>query len=617
VSGAFDSGRAPVHLPRASRQDDPHPRPQMIRREWADLCGQWGFMYDDLAVGEAEQWYLKKEDFDRVIQVPFPPESSLSGIGDDGFHDVVWYRREISAEEITRSGWSPHGRPRLLLHFGAVDYRCSVWLNGTLIGRHEGGHTPFEFEVQDVLEIAGPQVLVVRAEDRASDVGQPRGKQDWQRDPHLVWYRRTTGIWQPVWLEATPLVAINKVHWTVDIPRGFVVAELSFSGNLQPRTRCQISLRSGDAIIGAVTFDLTNHRIRQSISIPKLLNGQGYEDLLWSPHSPTLIDATIEILGDDADAVASYLGITTSSVRGGTFLLNDRPFYVTSILSQGYWPESHLAAPSPSALREEVELILSLGFNSARVHQKAEDPRFLYWADRLGLTLWGEAPAAFEFSATAVQRTTREWMEILDRDRSHPSVITWVPINESWGIQQIAHDPAQFNFAQALAALTKAIDPTRPVISNDGWEHASSDIVTIHDYSDDVEELENRYGPDASPDALLRGIGPAGRQILLAEGARTEAPIMLTEFGGIKYSTAATDVEAWGYSTVATAKGFEQALADLFETIGQNSWLGGICYTQLTDTMQEANGLLDDRRVPKVDIARIRAIVTGERLASR
>ena len=601
-----------LSLPRASAQDDPRPRPQLIRNHWADLCGQWEFGYDDGETGEAERWYRDGEHFDRTITVPYPPESALSGIGDAGVHDVVWYRKEISADELARAGWTAGENRRLLVHFGAVDYRCSVWLNGALVGKHEGGHTPFVFELQDQLRDTATQVLVVRAEDRARDVGQPRGKQDWMPEPHIIWYRRTTGIWQPVWLESTPSVAIDRVHWVVDIPRGVIRAEIGLSRPPAAGTRCRVSLRVGDRLIGASTFPAEQQRVRQSISVPLFENGQDYEHLMWSPDSPTLVDATVELLDDGHDAIASYLGITSTAVRGGQFLLNDRPFHVRSVLSQGYWPDSHLAAPSASALREEVELILSLGFNSARVHQKMEDPRFLYWADRLGLTLWGEAPAAFEFSDTAMERTTREWIEVLDRDRSHPSVITWVPLNESWGIQQVAHDAAQANFAKGLAALTRAIDPTRPVISNDGWEHVDSDIITIHDYSHDSAELRERYGTGASRELLLSGIGPAGRQVLLGSGHDREAPIMLTEFGGVKYlaDPAEGDAAAWGYSAVGSAQELESTLTALYDALDSSPWLGGTCYTQLTDTLQEANGLLTDRRVPKFDIARIRAIIT-------
>lgn len=578
---------------RASRQSTPSPRPQLIRERWADLSGEWRFAYgDDLP-----------QTWDRTIVVPFPPESPLSGIGDTGFHDVVWYQRNFGWDELVAAGYDAVLRPRLVLRFGAVDYRCTVWLNGARLGDHEGGHTPFGFDIQDHLLQGQDQVITVRAEDRAADLAQPRGKQDWQRDAHSIWYDRTTGIWQPVWLEATAAVAVESLHWTVDLPAATVRAEIALNRPPLPGTSCEISLRH-DSMLGEVRFPFGDQRATVTITVPALTNGQAYEELLWSPSQPTLIDATVRV-GDDE--VASYLGLRSVSVADGQFLLNDRPLHLRSVLSQGFWPQSHLAAPSPAALQDEVRLILDLGFNAARVHQKIEDPRFLYWADRHGLLLWGEAPAAYEFSPLSVARTTREWLEVLERDRSHPSIVTWVPHNESWGIQHIAHDPRQAAFARGLADLTRAVDGSRPVISNDGWEHAGSDILTVHDYDADPSSLRERYGPGAAS-RLASGLGPAGRRMTVGAEIDPSAPLMLTEFGGIKY---APDSSSWGYSVAASPSQFESQLRAIYEALRASPTLAGTCYTQLSDTMQEANGLVDADRSPKLDVAVIRAIVSG------
>jgi beta-galactosidase/beta-glucuronidase len=577
--------------PRASRQAAPAPRPQLIREHWADLSGEWRFAYDDADEGLPRTW-------DRTIVVPFPPESSMSGIGDTGFHDIVWYQRNLSRDDIAAAGFDASLRPRLVLRFGAVDYRCTVWLNGIRLGDHEGGHTPFGFDIQDHLRVAQEQVLTVRAEDRAADVGQPRGKQDWQRDPHVVWYDRTTGIWQPVWLEATAAVAVESLHWTVSVPDGTVRAEIGLNRPPPSGTSCDIELRHDDTELGTIRFPVESQRSVATVTLPAFANGQAYEDLLWSPSRPTLIDAAVRV---GADRVSSYLGLRSVSVADGRFLLNDRPFYLRSVLSQGFWPGSHLAAPSPQALEDEVRLILDLGFDAARIHQKVEDPRLLYWADRHGLLLWGEAPAAYEFSPVAVGRTTREWLEVLERDRSHPSIVTWVPHNESWGIQQIAHDPRQAAFARGLAELTRAVDGTRPVISNDGWEHAGSDILTVHDYDADPVSLRERYR-----DFPAHGIGPAGRRISVREEFDSSAPLMLTEFGGIKY---APESSSWGYSVASSPSEFESRLRAIHDALRASPTLAGTCYTQLTDTMQEANGLVTADRKPKLDIAVIRSIV--------
>jgi hypothetical protein len=571
---------------RASRQAAPAPRPQMIREHWADLSGEWRFSY------EPDLW-------DRTIVVPFPPESAMSGIGDTGFHDVVWYQREIGWDDIEAAGFDAAARPRLVLRFGAVDYRCTVWLNGVRLGEHEGGHTPFGFDIQEHLLPGRSQTLTVRAEDRAADVSQPRGKQDWERDAHVIWYDRTTGIWQPVWLEATAAVAVESLHWTVAIVDGAVCAEIGLNRAPLSPLSCDIELLFDHTLLGAIRIPLDSQCSRATVTLPALANGQAYEELLWSPSRPTLIDATVQV-GDDL--VSSYVGLRTVAVADGQFLLNDRPFYLRSVLSQGFWPQSHLAAPSPQALEDEVKLILDLGFNAARIHQKVEDPRFLYWADRHGLLLWGEAPAAYEFSPVALGRTTREWLEVLERDRSHPSIVTWVPHNESWGIQHIAHDPRQAAFVRGLAELTRAVDGTRPVVSNDGWEHAGSDIFTVHDYEADPAVLRARYAEPFPSE----GIGPAGRRMSVDGPVDPSAPLMLTEFGGIKYAPSSS---SWGYSVVSSAAEFEARLRAMYSALRESPFLAGTCYTQLTDTMQEANGLVTADRKPKLDIAVIRSIV--------
>ena len=282
-----------------------------------------------------------------------------------------------------------------------------------------------------------------------------------------------------------------------------------------------------------------------------------------------------------------------------------------SVLNQGYWPESHLAAPSRAALRREVELIKELGFNAARNHQKIEDPRFLYWADRLGLMVWGEVAGAYEFSPRAVHRLMAEWMDAVERDASHPSIVTWVPVNESWGVQEIRTNPAQQAYARSLADVTRALDPTRPVVSNDGWEHPSSDIITIHDYEGDGERLATTYADDAARAALVGGIGPADRRVLVGGAVDRGQPVMLTEFGGVNYQPGAQREDGWGYTSASDGDDWVERITALYDAIRASSFLVGSCYTQLTDTMQETNGLLNADRSPKVPIEQIRRAVTG------
>jgi beta-galactosidase/beta-glucuronidase len=593
-----------------------HPRPQLTRPHWASLDGEWEFTYDDADVGGFDRWYETGVDFPQRICVPYPPESALSGIGETGFHAVVWYRRALTAALLDEAGYREAG-DRVLLHFGAVDYRATAWLDGRMLGTHEGGQTPFAFElpretVQSIL--AGHDgSLVVRAEDDPHDVSQPRGKQDWLLEPHVIWYHRTTGIWQPVWIESVPARSVHSVQWHSDVVSATVRLDLELDARPHDALRVRVELSHDGEQLSAVEYTTAEPRSTVNCTIPRQVNGQAYEHLLWSPEHPRLLDARITLLTADGlviDTVDSYLGIRTVAEVDGRFMLNDRPYYVRSVLAQGYWPESHLAAPDADALRAEVQLMKDLGFNAARLHEKAEDPRLLYWADRLGLLIWGELGSPFEFSARSVERTTREWMEVVDRDRSHPCIVTWVPTNESWGVQHIASDPAQRHFAQALYHLSKALDPERLVVSNDGWEHVGSDILTVHDYAVTGEELRARYLDDAAVAGLAQRVGPAGRRMSVAL-QREDVPIMVTEFGGVSFAPGSAG-ETWGYSTATDDAEFERRLRDLFSGLHASRVLAGFCYTQLTDTLQEANGLTAADRTPKLPLETIAAIVRGE-----
>ena len=656
------------------RSADPsggHPFPQLRRSHWCSLDGPWSFAYDDDETGLERDWPSCGVN-ERIITVPFPPESERSGIGDTGYHPVVWYSRTLAAADLVRAGRPAQGE-RVLLHFGAVDYRASVWIDGQLVGEHEGGHVPFVLDVTRALPEGGEDaLLVVRAEDRPLDAGQPRGKQDWQPEPHSIWYSRTTGIWQSVWLEAVPRTAIAELAWTPNracdavelavtttrpVPAGSrITARLTIEGHLL----AEATARLPETTTAGLTIDLREQ-----------VHGQRYEKLLWSPEHPRLIGAEVMLAPAKApltggrastiapasvpDVVASYLGLRSVGTRHRRFLLNGRPYYVRAVLEQGFWPDSHLAAPDDGARRDEIALVKRLGFNAARIHQKIEDPRFLYWADRLGLLLWGEMAAPYEFTTQSITRLVAEWGAAVRRDRSHPSIATWVPINESWGVQHLADRPEQQALSRALADLTRAIDPSRPVVSNDGWEHTCSDIISIHDYDADDLAVTLRYAEEDRLEALLAGLGPAGRSITVQGPVDREAPVMVTEFGGIRYlpdgeeadgggnaangaaqaapvsaagtagAADAADAEGtgmgedwedeedeettWGYTTADGPEDFEARLRRAFGALQASPHLAGFCYTQLADTMQEANGLADAHRRPKISAKVIREIV--------
>lgn len=601
---------------RASEQDGTYPRPILRRERWHSLDGVWDFGFDDADAGRREGWFAAEGvgALDREITVPYPPEAPASGIGDTAPHRVVWYRRRIPHAVLAADAGD-----RTLVHFGAVDHRATVWLDGRQVAEHVGGQSPFTADVTDALRPgADEHVLVVRAEDDPADLAQPRGKQDWQDRPHAVWYERTTGIWQTVWTETVPAQRVHDLAWVPDPTRG-VRAELTLAAVPSGPLRVDIELSHDGEPLAAGSTTVRTPRSSIDLVIPALRNGIDREDLLWSPERPTLIDARVTVRdaadGTVLDTVDSYVGLRSTGVGRGAFLLNDRPYYVRSVLNQGYRPDTLIANSGTGELRREVELVKEMGFNAVRIHQKAEDPRFLYWADRLGLLVWGETAAAYEFGAHAVELLTREWLDLVRRDRSHPSVVTWVPINESWGASDIPHEPAQRHYSLALAELTRALDPTRPVLSNEGWEHTDSDILGVHDYCGDPEELTRRYGDAAAFDAVLAGPGPQGRTLAVTARqieryAAGDAPLMITEFGGLSLRA---DDDDFSYTRTSSDTQYAALLGDLFGALRSSPIVAGFCYTQFMDTAQETNGLLFADGSPKLPMETIRRIVTGEK----
>ena len=578
-----------------------HPRPQMIRPDWTDLSGPWEFAYDDADVGLDGRWYEHDDVFDRVITVPFPPESPASGIGNRDFHPVVWYRRTFPAA-------LPAGM-RLLLHFGAVDYRASVWVNGRLVAEHEGGHTPFSADVTAVLAEDGENVLTVRAEDPPADPTQPRGKQDWLERPHSIFYERTTGIWQPVWLEPVPATHIASLRWSPDLLRGTLRLRVVLDGPLPPGLRLGVALSLHGRPLTDDTFAVRSRVVQRDLPLDPVAITHHRAQYLWTPARPNLVEATVTLHADGRvdDEVASYVGLRNVACSGTRFLLNGRPYFLRMVLAQNYWPQTHLAAPSPQALREEVEWVKELGFNGVRIHQKIEDPRFLYWCDRLVLVAWGEMPSAQAFDTETLGKLTREWLAVLERDASVPSLVAWVPLNESWGVPSLENDPAQRDAVRGLFHLTKAIDPTRPVIGNDGWEHLVSDIFGVHDYSASGDVLRQRYGGAEALQHTLAKVQPYYKVLMLSDPGEAEAPLMVTEFGGITFDPDSQDF--WnGYGAVHEAAELLDRYTDLATALLDSPVVAGFCYTQLTDTAQERNGLLDEHRKPKVDPAAIRAV---------
>lgn len=599
----------------------------LYRDQWAGLDGSWDFAHDDADEGRSARWFDRPQTdpFTRRITVPFPPESPASGIEDRGMHPIVWYRRTITTDELAalaeRAGEPAVAgeKPRVLIHFGAVDFESQVWFDGQLVGGHVGGQTPFTVDVTDSISAdLTEHRLVVRAQDDPTDLEQPRGKQDWREKPHGIWYERTTGIWQPVWMEAVGSDHVVDLAWACDIPAAVVRGEITLARCPAVELVIELTARLGDEILAEQSLVVHSRTIVLNLEIEALRNGQERARLLWAPENPALIDLHVLVrerhTGRRLDSVASYVGLRSVTVGGGSFQLNGQPYYLRAVLDQGYRPQTHLASTGSEQLRAEVEKILEMGFNTVRVHQKAEDPRFLYWADRLGLLVWAETAAAYVYSARAVELLTTEWMELVRRDRSHPAIVAWVPINESWGVQDIATSRPQQNFVRSLADLTRALDPTRPVLSNEGWEHVASDILGLHDYTTVPEDLHARYGTrQAATDMVRSAHGPQGRRPILddqqlASFLAGDAPLMLTEFGGISLSTAP---EAWGYASADSAGEYARIVGGLFDAVRASPDVVGYCYTQFMDTGQETNGLLFEDGSSKLPMATVRQIVTG------
>jgi len=580
-----------------------YPRPMLRRSGWACLNGWWDFALDPDA-----RWVRPEHvKWDKKILVPFAPETPASGIADTSFYNACWYRRTIRAPKLA------HGE-RLILHFGAVDWHATVWFNGQVVVQHQGGYTPFSADVTGAL-VDGEQTIIVRAEDDPHDLAKPRGKQDWQLEPHSIWYPRTTGIWQTVWMERVPHTWISRVRWIPNVERWEMSIEARIHGRLTDGLKLRAKLSVGDQVLSDDAYLVVRGEANRRITFSDPGIDDYRNELLWYPHTPTLIHVDLELLepgGVVIDSVKSYTAMRSIGVQGDRLVLNGRPYYLRMALDQGYWPETGLSAPDDEAIRRDVELAKAMGFNGVRRHQHVSDPRFLYWADTLGLLVWEEMPSPYRYTRHAIQRVTREWMDVIHRDISHPCIIAWVPFNESWGVPDLPDSPAQRHWVQAMYHMTRTMDPTRPVIGNDGWESVATDIIGIHDYDAEPDRIRKRYSDDESTETLFKRFRPGGRLLMLGP-APSDQPIMITEFGGIAYSK---EKGTWGYSKAQSSKAFETKYTKLLEAIRSIPTIAGFCYTQFADTYQEANGLLYADRTPKFSIAAI-ARATGGHEAAR
>lgn len=576
-----------------------YPRPQLVRESWENLNGRWSVAFDDEGKGMTNGW-AKTLPTDREIVVPFTYQTKASGIGEEQAHPRVWYSRPIlvDAKRLEKG--------RVMLHFEGSDFKTTLWVNGTQIGSHTGGYSRFSFDITHALQ-AGQNQLTVLVED-SFDIRQPRGKQRWLGENFGCWYVETTGIWKTVWLEYLPETSISMLRLTPNLTESTLLVECELHGTQTGKLTLEATATYCGEHIGQVTVPVKSPRVRAQLDVFSLNTPWGVHQ--WSPEDPCLYDLELRLLQDGVpvDRALSYFGMREVSIDGQNILLNGHPLYQRLILDQGYWKDSHLTPPSEAALIEDIDKILMLGYNGLRKHQKTEDERFLYWCDVKGVLVWSEMASPYGYDDTAADLFMNQWSEVVRQNYSHPSIITWTPINESWGVPQIKNNRTHQHFSEAVYHFTKSIDSTRPVIVNDGWEHTVSDILTLHDYTEKGEELLERY--TLYKDDVLEGrLYHSLDRKSMADGFPYRGqPVIISEFGGIAYNN---DDNGWGYGNKVTTESEFVARFDAITTaIKRLPYCCGFCYTQVTDVQQEINGIMDIERNFKADPAVIREINT-------
>jgi beta-galactosidase/beta-glucuronidase len=577
-----------------------YPRPQFVRPDWWCLNGEWQFEMDPGDSG-LQRGLLQRELADRIV-VPFCPESALSGIHHTDFMHAVWYRRDVRVPE----SWT--GR-NVWLHFQAVDYDTTVWVNGTEVGRHRGGFTPFSCDLSGLASPGQTLTVVVRARDDHRP-SQPRGKQSQRYENYGCLYTRTTGIWQTVWMEPVPETALLRPRLTPDVANGLIRLDQPITGN-RPGMRLHVTLGDADGPVGHFTCradaDLTP---RLDLAVPE------ERRRLWSPRDPHLYDLEIELLDGDGeliDRATSYAGLRGVTIDGQAIQINGEALFQRLVLDQGYYPDGIMTAPSDEDLRRDIELSLAAGFNGARLHQKVFEERFLYHADQLGYLVWGEfadwgcrgyGPEEDHLQPGATYLT--QWLEVIARDYSHPCIVGWCPLNET---RQPISDPITVldDVTTGLYLATKAMDVTRPVLDASGYSHRvpNADVYDCHDYEQDLEEFAAQHAGLGAGDPFYNG--PEDRRWSIPYSGQ---PFFVSEFGGIWWNPdSSEDESSWGYGErPETAEEFYRRFESLCGTLLDNPHMFGYCYTQLTDVFQEQNGIYTFNRGIKFDLDRLRAI---------
>lgn len=538
------------------------------------------------ASGEQRGWTSSK-GLSKKITVPFCPESELSGIGYTDFIPCVWYQRNINIP----AEWN--GK-KILLHFGAADYETKVYVDGKMVGEHKGSGSSFNFDITAYVKAGQQANLVVRVYDNLRGGMQPGGKQCTALFSAGCSYTRVTGIWQTVWMEAVNEQALKNVFAIPDIDQQQLVVRPEFY-NEDNNNTLTVEVKDGKKTVAKRTSQASN----QSTIVLPIKNAH-----LWSPEDPYLYDVKYTVKnaqGEVIDEVSSYMGMRKVHISGGYFYLNNKPYFQRLVLDQGYYPDGIWTAPSDEALRQDIEMSKAVGFNGARLHQKVFEERYYYWADKLGYLTWGEE-ASWVLNINnelAVRNFLTEWAEIVVRDRNHPSLVTWTPLNETWN----ATPGVYVRFVNDLYDLTKAIDPTRPINDASGDSHVKTDIWSVHDYTREPDKLIANH-------TIKAGVEPyrnmKGKDFLSNYAGQ---PYMVDEFGGLPWIPKEERANSWGYgANIDTVEEFYSILEKEIDALKACKHVVGFCYTQITDVEQEKNGIYYYNRKPKFDTARVKAI---------
>ena len=573
-----------------------YPRPQFARQEWINLNGEWSCTLDFSKSG-ADREFEKRTSFDRPVTVPFCPESRLSGIGYTDFIEMMWYHRKLAIP----GSWD--GK-KILLHFGGVDYICTVYIDGAEAARHVGGASPFTVDLTGKVVPGKEHDLVLKVEDYIRNGLQPFGKQSVEYKSKKCNYTRTTGIWQTVWMEAVSPFALEKCRIVPDFDSGaFTFFPVFYRSAAQNRFTVRVSA-DGREVASATTAAHNGAVVTLKLENP----------VAWEPEAPFLYDVEYIVTdgnGEAIDRVASYAGLRKIHIEDGKCFLNNRPIYLRFVLDQGFYPEGIWTAPTDADLKRDIELSMQAGFNGARLHQKVFDERFHYWADKLGYLTWAEYPSwgisfwqhkSFGNAHPNYNLTFRnfyaEWVTLVERDLNHPSIIGWTPFNEELNPYDLAEHR---RFIADIYDLTRTLDPTRPVNDTSGYIHVKTDLWTVHIYRKTPEEFGARLAAEPVYSSYPEE----------EAGAYRGQPYLIDEYGGIKFIPAGRRAFAdnsWGYCEAVTPEEAMKQIADLTRVILDNPKLVGYCYTQLTDVEQEQNGIYNYDRTPKFDADMIRRI---------